>query len=150
MSFVLFQAADVGIEKGDLLLSVNGRSFEGLSGTDLSMEINKTISKKSGFLKIEMKRGEVVASAGHGKDSASAGVLTTTDKDKNPVEEENVTKTLKTEVSTIVSSIHEIKVELDKMKLPGAGAVYNVNINHGKQGMNCVNDTVSGNTLNLN
>ena len=29
------QAADVGIAKGDLLLFVNGRSFEGLSGTHL-------------------------------------------------------------------------------------------------------------------
>ena len=48
----------MGIEKGDFVLSVNGRSFEGLSGTELSMEINKTILKKSGYLKIEIKRGK--------------------------------------------------------------------------------------------
>lgn len=137
-TFLPFKATDVGIEKGDLLLSVNGRSFEGLSGTDLCMEINKTILKKSGFLKMEMKRGKgKVNASGHER-------VLKTDTDNNSFEKENVTKTLVTEVSTIVSSIHEIKEELNKIKIPGV--IYNVNINHGKQGMNSVNDTVSGNT----
>ena len=91
-----------------------------------------------------MKRGQVEVNT-----SAHERVLTVTtgDADNNPSEKENVTKTLVTEVSTIVSSIHEIKEELNKIKVPGV--VYNVNINHGKQGMNSVNDTVSGNTSNL-
>ena len=102
------------------------------------MEINKTILKKSGFLKIEMKRGK-----GEGEVNALGQErVLTSGTDNNPFEKENVTKTLVTEVSNIVSSIHEIKEELNKIKV--LGFVYNVNINHGKQGMNSVNETVPG------
>ena len=33
---------------------------------------------------------------------------------------------------------------------PGLTGVTNININKGKQGINCVNSTVSGNTFNVN
>lgn len=32
---------------------------------------------------------------------------------------------------------------------PGLNGVTNININHGNQGVNCVNSTVSGNTFNI-